>query len=78
MCETSITAGLETISIHLLDFDLRKWESTVTLHVFSLFACVQLGAVMAHRCAAALYSSVMFLSDENLLFPHPPYLTVNT
>lgn len=37
VCETSITVGLETISIHLAAFDLRKWESTAMLHVLYLF-----------------------------------------
>lgn len=37
MWETSIIAELETISIYLVDFDLRKWESTTVLHVFFFF-----------------------------------------
>lgn len=63
MCEASIIVGLDTISIHLDDFDQRKWESTTMLHVyFFLSACVQIIIIMAHRCALPLHNSVVFLS----------------
>lgn len=61
MCETSIIVGLETISIHLVDFDVRKWQSTAMLHVFffsSVLSCL--------TDVLFLYSTVMFHSDKNI------------
>lgn len=39
VCEASIIVGLETISIHLADFDLRKLKSIALLNVFSFCMC---------------------------------------